>query len=406
MDALRETADKVTKYEQTIESYKKKMEDLSDLRRQVKILEDKNMENLQSKIDYEEEVKRTSMLKNHLEMCKQQLAEVHRKLDEQSNKSDKLEFESRKMEAKLNSVQRERDRLVIERDVLKETNEELRCTQLNVTDNRGHPGADDTVSNTEVIPLEIKEKLLVLQHENKMLKLNQKGTEEKLPTVQSLLEDSEERVNALRGQNRKANQKIIELENKLEEFAENQANGEAKVESSGLQQKLNQVTEDLKKAQAERERLVLQLEEREAALQTLKQKSFTLQESLTRKEEDNAALEERYKKYIEKAKSVIKSLDPKQSNSSPLEVVHLRNQVMEKRKIIEEMERSSKESKLLKENEEKLMLSAFYRLSLNCHREAVDQRLAALGQGQGQSFLARQRQPSSRRAGNPAYNSK
>ena len=382
------------------------MEDLSDLRRQVKILEDKNMENLQSKIDYEEEVKRTSMLKNHLEMCKQQLAEVHRKLDEQSNKSDKLEFEARKMEAKFNSVQRERDRLIIERDALKETNEELRCTQLNATDNRGHPGADDTVSNTEVIPLEIKEKLLLLQHENKMLKLNQKGTEEKLPTVQSLLEDSEERVNALRGQNRKANQKIIELENKLEELAENQANGENKIDNSGLQQKLNQVTEDLRKVQADRERLAAQLEEREAAMQAQKQKTFSLQESLTRKEEDNTALEERYKKYIEKAKSVIKSLDPKQTNSSSSEVILLRNQIMEKRKIIEEMERSSKESKLLKENEEKLMLSAFYRLSLNCHRETVDQRLAALGQGQGQSFLARQRRPSSRRAGNPAYNSK
>ena len=405
MDALRETADKVAKYEQTIESYKKKMEDLSDLRRQVKILEDKNMENLQSKIDYEEEVKRNSMLKNHLEMCKQQLAEVHRKLDEQSNKSDKLEFEAKKMEAKLNSVQRERDRLIIERDALKETNEELRCTQLNATESRAHPGSGDTVSNNEIIPLEIKEKLLLLQHENKMLKLNQKGTEEKLPTVQALLEDSEDRVNTLRDQNRKANQRILELENKLEELAGNHVT-EEKSDISVLQQKLHHVSEELRKAQNERERLALLLEEREAALQTQKQKVFTLQENLTRKEEDNAALEERYKKYIEKAKSVIKSLDPKQTNSSPSEVILLRNQVMEKRKIIEEMERSSKESKLLKESEEKLMMTAFYRLSLACHREAVDQRLAALSHGQGQSFLARQRQSSSRRAGHPAYNSK
>lgn len=382
------------------------MEDLSDLRRQVKILEEKNMENLQTKIDYEEEVKRNTMLKSHLDMCKQQLAEVHRKLDEHSNKSDKLEFEVKKMDAKMNTVQRERDRLMLERDALKETNEELRCAQLNATENRGHPTDDDTISNAESVPLEIKEKLLLLQHENKMLKLNQKGNEEKLPTVQALLEDSEERVNTLRNQNRKANQRIIELENKLEELTESQANGEMKTDSSGWQQKLHLLTEDLRKAQAERERLSIQVEERETALQTQKQKVFSLQESLTRKEEDLAALEERYKKYIEKAKSVIKSLDPKQGNSSPSEVTILRNQVMEKRKIIEEMERSSKESKLLKETEEKLMLSAFYRLSLACHREAVDQRLAALGQGQGQSFLSRQRQPSSRRAGNPAYNSK
>ncbi|CAK9806252.1 Protein Hook homolog [Anthophora quadrimaculata] len=368
IDALRETADKVAKYELTIESYKKKMEDMSDLRRQVKILEDKNLEYLQSKIDYEEESKRTTMLRNHLEVCKQQLTEAHHKLDEQTNKCDKLEFEGKKIEAKLSTLQRERDRLIVERDALKETNEELKCTQLQAAENMAKPSTDSTVTNTENIPLEIKEKLLCLQHENKMLKLKQKGNEDKLPTVQALLEDSEERLNILRGQ------------------------------------KITQLQDELRKVQAEKERLILQVEERENALQAQKQKAFALQEKLTRREYDNAALEERYRKYVEKAKNVIKSLDPKQNNSSPNEVAVLRNQILEQRKIMEDIERSLKESKLIKEMEEKLMISAFYRLGLTCHREAIDQRLAALSSGQGQSFLARQRQPSARR--HPPYNSK
>ncbi|XP_034172315.1 hook microtubule tethering protein [Osmia lignaria lignaria] len=406
IDALRETADKVAKYELTIESYKKKMEDLSDLRRQVKILEDKNLEYLQSKIDYEEESKRTTMLRNHLEVCKQQLAEAHHKLDEQTNKCDKLEFEGKKMETKLNTLQRERDRLIVERDALKETNEELKCTQLQAAENMTKPSTESTVTNTEMIPLEIKEKLLFLQHENKMLKLKQKGNEgeDKLPTVQALLEDSEERLNALRVQNRKANQKIIELENRLEEVSGNHANGDTKTDNSNLGQKITNLQDELRRVQAEKERLILQVEERENALQAQKQKAFTLQEKLTRREYDNAALEERYKKYVEKAKSVIKSLDPKQNNSSPNEVAVLRNQILEQRKIMEDMERSFKESKLITEMEEKLILSAFYRLGLTCHREAIDQRLAALSSGQGQSFLARQRQPSARR--HPPYNSK
>ncbi|XP_070164558.1 protein Hook homolog 3 [Polyergus mexicanus] len=66
VDALRETVDKVSKYEIMIESYKKKMEDLSDLKRQLKISEDKNVEYLQAKLDYEEEVKRTMMLRNQI----------------------------------------------------------------------------------------------------------------------------------------------------------------------------------------------------------------------------------------------------------------------------------------------------------------------------------------------------
>lgn len=400
IDALRETADKAAKYEQTIESYKKKMEDLSDLRRQVKILEEKNMEYMETKITYEEETKRAGLVRNHLELCKQQLAEFHHKLDEQSNKCDKLEFEAKKMEAKLSSLQRERDRLIMERDALKETNEELKCTQVQALEKMTMPGSVDDSSGAECVPHEMKERMLLLQHEIKMLKLNQTGNDDKLPTVQALLEDSEERLNTLRGQNRKANQRIIELENKLEEATENRASTEAKGDS----QRINHLQEELKKANAEREHLIAQMEERESALQTQKQKVFALQESLTRKEIECNALDERYRKYIEKAKSVIRSLDPKQGNSSPSELVILRNQLMEKRKKIEDMERSLKEAKLLREMEEKMMTTAFYQLSFACKREAVDQHLSALSSSQGHSFLARQRQPAARRAIHPSYN--
>ncbi|XP_076298403.1 hook microtubule tethering protein [Lasioglossum baleicum] len=403
IDALKETADKVSKYELTIESYKKKMEDLSDLRRQVKILEDKNLEYLQSKIDYEEESKRTNMLRNHLEVCKQQLAEVHHKLDEQINKCDKLEFEGKKMEAKLSTLQRERDRLIVERDALKETNEELKCTQLQAAENMMKPSTDSTVANAEMIPLEIKEKLLCLQHENKMLKHKQKVSDDKLPTVQALIEDSEERLKMFRDQNRKANQRILELENKLEEALGNQTSEANKIDSTNLVQKVTQLQSELRKAHAEKERLILQIEERDNTLQTQRQKVFALYEKISQKEYEITALEERYKKHVEKAKSVIKCFDPKQSSSSPNVVAVLRNQILEQRKIMEEMERSLKESKLIKEMEEKLMTSAVYRLTLTLHREAIDQRFAAL-QPQGQSFLARQRQPSARH--NLPYNSK
>lgn len=406
VDALKEMADKVTKYELTIESYKKKMEDLSDLKRQVKILEDKNMEYVQVNMEYEEEATRASMLRKHLEVCKKQLTEVNRKLDEEINKSDKLQFESKKMEAKLNAVQRERDRLIIERDALKENNEELKCTQLQAAENSAKPAAVDAVNNAEMIPPEVKEKLLRLQHENKMLKLNQKGNDDKVPSVQALLEDSEERLNAVRSQNREANQRIIELENQLEEMKENQAAGENKGDTVGMQQKISQLQDEVRRLQTECERLNLQQEEREVAFQSQKQKVFSLQENLTRTESELAAMKERHKEYIEKAKSVVKSLHPKQNTSSGSELLILRNQIIEKQKIIEELEKSYKENKLLKEMEEKLMVTAFYRLGAACHKEAVDQHLAALGAGQGQSFLARQRQPSARKVFHPSYNSK
>lgn len=47
--------------------------------------------------------------------------------------------------------------------------------------------------------------------------------------------------------------------------------------------------------------------------------------------------------------------------------------------------------------EERLMATAYYRLSTACHRDAMESRLALLN-GAGQSFLNRQRQPAARKA--------
>jgi protein HOOK3 len=54
VDILKETADKVVKYEAAIASYKKKLEEYGDLKRQVKILEDKNTDYMQQNMELEE----------------------------------------------------------------------------------------------------------------------------------------------------------------------------------------------------------------------------------------------------------------------------------------------------------------------------------------------------------------
>ena len=54
MDILRHTSDKVSKYEGTIDTLKKKLEDLGDLKRQVKLLEDKNIMYMQNTMELEE----------------------------------------------------------------------------------------------------------------------------------------------------------------------------------------------------------------------------------------------------------------------------------------------------------------------------------------------------------------
>lgn len=73
VDALRESADRVSNYEATIESYKKRMEEFVDLKRQVKLLEEKNVEYVQRSIEHEEDSKKLTVLKSQLEIYKKQV---------------------------------------------------------------------------------------------------------------------------------------------------------------------------------------------------------------------------------------------------------------------------------------------------------------------------------------------
>ncbi|KAH0540203.1 protein Hook homolog 3 [Cotesia glomerata] len=404
IDALRETADKVAKYELTIDSYKKKLEDMSDLRRQLRILEDKSAEYTKLKVDYEEELKKSSIARNHLELCKQQLSECYHKLNEQITKYDKLEFQSKKLETELKSMQREKERLIVERDYLKESNEELKYTQLQTIDN-ANPTSVHAISNTDLSFAEMKEKLLRLENETKLLKLEQLGHIEKLPIVQALLDNSEKELNTFKSRNDEANRYIMELETKLEQLTEYHSEN-TKADNSNLQQKILQLQNESKLYVIDRDQLIVQLEEKEAAIQALKQKIVNLQDNILHKEFEINALEERYKKYIEKAKTVIKSIDPRQSNY-PCEMLLLRNQIIEKHQIIDNMKQSLNEFKLLSEMEEKLIISAFYHLGFICQRELVDQRLLIFNSTQGNSFLTRQRQFPVRRTINYSiFNSK
>nr|CAD7396008.1 unnamed protein product [Timema poppensis] len=396
VDILRETAEKVVHYEATITSYKKKLEESGDLKRQVKILEDKNTYYMQQNLELEEEIKKSGTWKPQLEMYRKQNMELHQKLNEEKKRADKIEFESKKLLEKLDSLQIEKERLTVERDMLKETNEELKCFQLqqrsktNITQNASIALLDET-GPENMIPPEVKEKLVRLQHENKLLKLNQRGSEvDKLPVVQALLDDTTQQVNQLQLENQLANQRVLELESQIEELNET---GDA-----GMKHRLSELQNQLRAVQTEKDLKITQLEERDASIAECKQKLIVMQESLRRSEQEVVALEERYKRYIEKAKSVIKNLDPKQNPSSFAEVNVLRSQLLEKHKVIEDLEEEKEQNKLCRDMEEKLMTTAFYKLGMVRHRDSVDHRLAVLGSNQGQSFLTRQRQATIRRS--------
>ncbi|KAG1697893.1 Protein Hook [Nymphon striatum] len=376
IDILRHTSDKVEKYELTIESYKKKLEDMSELRRQFKALEDKNTMYLQQNVELEEEVRRLQSFKSQIDLYKKQVQELHLKVSDETRKSDKAEFELKRVLEKISTLQQEKERLIIERDLLKENAEELNLALLQ----NGTARADDSPQRTsssvadsemlETIPPEIKEKLIRLQHEVKMLKLkhNNDHTQEMMKTM---LNDSKSRQNELESEKRIANQRILELESQMKDI-QNLPTTNSESNHSG-----RGTTEDKQ-------------------LMELDEKCRNLEDALYAKEDEMITMEKKYQKYMEKAKNVIITLDPKQNPGAAPEVSALRNQLVEKNKIIENLEKEYRKEKQSRDNEEKLMKTALYNVSMQLQRKAVEDRMNSLNH-EPTAFLGRQRQSSTRK---------
>ncbi|KAG5834661.1 hypothetical protein ANANG_G00263790 [Anguilla anguilla] len=408
MDVLRHSSDKVSKLEGMVESYKKKLEDLGDLRRQVKLLEEKNTLYMQNTVSLEEELRKANTAKGQLETYKRQVVELQNRLSEESKKADKMEFEYKRLKEKVDSLQKEKDRLRTERESLKETIEELRCVKAQ--EDQLTPGlvplgsseASDLLAAESVTP-EIREKLIRLQHENKMLKLNQEGSDnEKIALLQSLLEDANSRKNELETENRLANQRLLEGQSQVEELQKSlQEQGSKADDSIILKKKCEEHLEKLREVSSELQKKSAVIEDLEPKYNQSSQKVEDLEEALKKKDEEMKQMEERYKKYLEKAKSVIRTLDPKQNQGSAPEVQALKNQLQERERMLHSLEKEYDKTKTQRDQEEKLIVSAWYNMGMALQKKAAEDRLASTGSGQ--SFLARQRQATSARRNYPGH---
>ncbi|XP_059405293.1 protein Hook homolog 3 isoform X2 [Carassius carassius] len=409
MDVLRHSSDKVSKLEAQVEVYKKKLEDLGDLRRQVKLLEEKNTSYMQNTVTLEEDLRKAHAARAQLETYKRQVVELQNKLSEESKKADKMEFEYKRVKEKVDSLQKEKDRLRTERDSLKETNDELRCVKAQESQLTSGlvPLSSNEPSDSlaaEIVTPEIRERLIRLQHENKMLKLAQEGSDnQQIALLQSLLEDANSRKNELETENRLVNQRLLEGQSQVEELQKSLQEHGSKAEDDTvlMKRKCQEHLDKLKDANNELQKKSAAIEELENKHTSSIQRIEELEDALKKKDEDMKQMEERYKKYLEKAKSVIRTLDPKQNQGSAPEVQALKNQLQERERMIHSLEKEYDKTKSQRDQEEKLIVSAWYNMGMALQKKAAEDRLA--NTGSGQSFLARQRQATSSRRSYPGH---
>lgn len=350
VDILREASEKSKIVEAQLTTYKKKLEDYNDLKRQVKASEDRSAEYLKQNLQYEDEVKKFSSLKGQMELYKKELEELHAKLDAEMQTNSVLTVKHELMQTKVAGLQRERDNLLAKLDILSEKVDELRCNQS------GRAGDDDDSANIsrEMLGDSIKERMIRLEAENKALREGQGGQ----TALSDLLNDANQRNEKLREQLKASNQKILLLTSQNVPDDEKNKIGVAESKETIDEEGQSQVTR------------VRQLEA-----------------SLEAKTQELNNLEIKYRKCVEKAKEVIKGLDPRMLGET-----------------IEGASAEPPENDVMSVMESRLIASAFYRMALNSQRDSVDQRLASLSQGQ--SFMARQRQPPARKNINASMNFK
>uniref|UniRef100_A0A8B9JIW7 Hook microtubule-tethering protein 1 n=1 Tax=Astyanax mexicanus TaxID=7994 RepID=A0A8B9JIW7_ASTMX len=392
LDILRSCSDRAVKLEASVETYRKKLEDLGDLRRQVKVLEEKNMTYMHNTVSLEEELRKANAARAQLETYKRQVQELHRKLSEETRRADNLAFEMKKFEEKYETLVKEKERVIIERDSLKETNEELRCTQAQQDQllqagmfKTGSPSHDNLAA--EMLPIEYREKFIRLQHENKMLRVQQEDSEnERITELQVQLEEARRARSELDTENRLNRERVSELQQQVEDLQKALQTQGAKPEDVSLMVQLNAAQDEIM-----RKKELLEDLQPDATQTSLKMDE--LMAALKKKDDDMRAMEERYKMYLEKARNVIRALDPK-LNPASAEIQSLKVQLLEREKRVSALERECEQAKL-REYEEKLIVTAWYNKSLNFQKMAIESRLSGRSNSlvpPGQSFLAQQRQ--------------
>ncbi|XP_069006171.1 protein Hook homolog 1 isoform X1 [Embiotoca jacksoni] len=401
LDVLRNCSDRVVMLEASVETYKRKLENLGDLKRQMKLLEENNMTYMHNTVSLEEELRKANAARAQLESYKKQVQELHRKLSEETRRADNLAFEMKKLEEKHDTVMKEKERIIIERDSLKEINEELRCTQAQQHQlfQKGMlPSSSPSHDNlaAELMPIEYREKFISLQHENKMLRVQQEECErEKIADLQTQLEEAHKTRSELDTENRLSRERISELQLQVEDLQKALQSQAAKPDDSNLKRKLDAHMVQLNEAQDEIMKKKELLEDLQPDNTQNSLKLDELMAALKKKDDDMRAMEERYKMYLEKARNVIRALDPK-LNPATAEIQCLRNQLADRDKQILNLERQCEQARL-REYEEKLIVTAWYNKSMNFQKLAIESRLGGRSTSMlspGQSFLSQQRQVS------------
>merc|ERR1719489_419652 len=212
VDYLQAERDRAVRLEDIVSTYKDRLKEFNELRDQMKILENKNTEYMSKIVDLEDEKKKAEVTKTQLENNTRKLMETQQKLTEETRKSSKAEFEVQNKIEMIKTLQAEKERLQAERNSLRQTNEDLQLAHSGGRNMSGFLGEQqvESAEQSQEQQIMLKEKIIRLEHENKMLKLEQESLGgEKIDSLTGEIEKGNSRINELETENKISEQESL-----------------------------------------------------------------------------------------------------------------------------------------------------------------------------------------------------
>lgn len=373
LDRLNYLNDEVIKYKNINDAQKKKLEEFQELKKQIRVLEDRNAALVKQTCELEEEKKSLAVFKGQLELIKKQRDELRQEANQEIFRAEKAEVELKRVYQKINDVSQEKEKMQMEVEKLKsEMASYQKSDPMNITSidldlspsmTSGNSVATHAIGSS-LSPYkndfsenaETNEKLIRLQFENENLKKQlQQSNDEKVQLLESQLEDEKSRLTRLEAENRVNSHRIIELESQLKE---NIKSTEREVSTSTDQRDASAVAE-LK-----------------AKLSELEQEKNSLISLLDKKTEELSKNEERYNKQLNKAKETYEMLEthmqhnskslPDSSKSSSEDTCYWRNLASQREAELDKLKVDFDKSSTFRDMEERLMTVGFHNLVSFC----------------------------------------
>lgn len=338
LDEQKHISEKVINYESTIENLKRKN---NELKRELQDFEEKNVAHIKENVRLKEENSQLANSVNRVEFYKQQLQETQKKLSQETHRAEKSEIELNRLSEKYSAAKQENEKLY-------ETTNQLMRRGVN---NASQEIQEPTFSQQST-GIELKERVVRLEYENELLQNKLKSKRESdQSALGALLESANMKCSKLEVENMQSRKRLILLESRLKDVMSSHCGPST---SSSAMRESNSDNMSV---------LINRVEE--------------LQRLLYQKEQDLMESEAKYRKNLNKAKDVIKTLSNNQPinsslhpscvssassfNSSSLDELNMiKQQLKEREERLIEMERKFYEFKKLKEIHERLIISAFY----------------------------------------------